>query len=143
MNILTCHCLSPHGSLPTLVSRWVLMGSVVLTGLLFTATASAQITPSRSLTAGGSPVATLEEQLINRLHATTEVQGEYIRYIVKLVDEQKLEARLVVAIEQYAIRRNPQYAFPYFERALRYEAAKRGVGLPALRHYQSTAGLRR
>ncbi len=123
--------------------RIVLVSSIVFAGAFATAPATAQITTSRSLSGGGSPVATLDEQLINRLRATTDVQEVYLRYIVKLVDQEKLEPRLVLAIERYARRRNPRYPFPYFERALRYEADKRGVTLPPIRHSQSTAYGRR
>lgn len=112
--------------------------AALLVGTLVAIPASAQITPSRSMS-GTTPVATLEEQLTNRLRATTDTQAEYIRLVVKLVDEKKLEARLVIAVEQYALRKNPRYPFPYFERALRYESAKRGVVLVPLRHFQSTA----
>lgn len=122
--------------------RPLLVYGALFVGALLAAPVSAQITPARSLSGGTGPVATLEEQLINRLRATTDAQAEYIRLVVKLVDEEKLEARLVVAIEQYAIRRNPRFPFPYFERALRYESAKRGVILTPLRHYQSTAHVR-
>ncbi len=111
--------------------------------LLIASEATAQITAPRILSADIDPTARLEEQLINRLHATTDDQADYLRHVVKLVEEGKLETRLVVAIERYALRRNPHYAFPYFERALRYEAAKRGVALATLRHFQSTADTRR
>lgn len=119
--------------------RCLIVSGALFVGALFAAPASAQITPSRSMSGSTAPVATLEEQLINRLRATTDTQAEYIRLVVKLVDEKKLDARLVVAVEQYAIRKNPRYPFPYFERALRYESAKRGVVLVPLRHFQSTA----
>jgi hypothetical protein len=46
--------------------------------------------------------------------------------------------KLVVAIERYAIRRNPQFPFPFFERAMRIEAAKRGVTLPESRQFATT-----
>ncbi|TWT56121.1 hypothetical protein [Allorhodopirellula solitaria] len=119
--------------------RVLLVGASFAASFLLVDTASAQITVARSMAGSESPVATLEEQLINRLHATTTVQADYLRHVAKLVDQKKLEARLVIAIEKYALHRNPRYAFPYFERALRYEAAKRGVALPSMRHYQSTS----
>lgn len=134
----------PDVQSPALTSmpRFLLVCGVLFAGTLFAAPVSAQITPSRSLSGGNAPVATLDEQLINRLRATTDAQADYIRLVVKLVDEKKLESRLVIAVERYAIRRNPRYPFPYFERALRYESAKRGVDLVPLRHYQSTAQAR-
>lgn len=128
--------------LATSLRRALLVWGASFAVALFAASASAQITPSRSLSGGTAPVATLDEQLINQLRATTDAQAEYIRMVVKLVDEKKLESRLVIAVERYAIRRNPRYPFPYFERALRYESAKRGVDLVPLRHYQSTAQAR-
>ena len=105
--------------------------------------ASAQITASRTLSSDIDPVARLEEQLINRLHATTDAQRAYIRSVVKLVDDRRLQLELVVAIERYALRRNQRYAFPFFERALRFEASKRGVALNSVRHFQSTADVQR
>ena len=123
---------------------YFLLRCILIAGCsLIASETTAQITTPRILSADIDPTARLEEQLINRLHATTDDQAEYLRHIVKLVEEGKLEARLVVAIERYALRRNPNYAFPYFERALRYEAAKRGVALATLRHFQSTADTRR
>ncbi|MBB3209363.1 hypothetical protein FHS27_005203 [Rhodopirellula rubra] len=132
-------CDANTARLPLSCIRWV-----VLIGCIgIVQTASAQITAPRILSADMDSTARLEERLINRLHATTETQAAYIRYVVKLVEEEKLETRLVVAIEQYAIRRNSRYAFPFFERALRYEAAKRGVALTSVRHFQSTAAPQR
>jgi hypothetical protein len=80
----------------------------------------------------------LQEQLINRLRATRDDQQAYIIFVVEQVQKGKLEAKLVVAIERYAMRRNRRYPFPFFERALRYEAAKRGVALPPIEHFNST-----
>jgi len=36
----------------------------------------------------------------------------------------------LIAIQRYAMRRNPQFPFPYFERAMRFEAEKVGIDLP-------------
>ncbi|MCM2371788.1 hypothetical protein [Aporhodopirellula aestuarii] len=128
-----------HGEInarsPISCIRWVVLAGC----LVVTCSASAQITTPRILSADMDSTARLEERLINRLHATTDAQAAYLRYVVKLVEEEKLETRLVVAIEQYALKRNSRYAFPFFERALRYEAAKRGIALKSIRHYQSTA----
>lgn len=95
----------------------------------------AQITGPRVTT---RPLATLEEQLTNRLKATTDERRDYVRLIVRNVENGRLESKLVVAVERYAIRRNPQFPFPFFERALRYEAAKIGVNLPSVRQFAST-----
>lgn len=88
----------------------------------------------------GDQIASLEDQLINRLRATEEQQRGYIRRIAMLVRQGQLEPRLVVAVYRYSIRRYPAYPFPYFERAMRYEAGKRGVSLPPVQIIASTAG---
>ena len=99
----------------------------------------AQITTPRTLSAEIDPIARLEEQLVNRLRATTVGQQAYIQQVVKLVDQNRLNLQLIVAIERYALRRNPQFALPFFERALRFEAGKRGVVVPSIRFFTSTA----
>lgn len=107
--------------------------------ILFGATAApAQITVPRILTAEGDRYANLQEQLTNRLRATREDQQAYIRFVVDKVRKEELQQSLVVAIERYAMRRHREYPFPFFERALRYEAAKRGVALPPVQHFAST-----
>ena len=68
--------------------------------------------------------ATLQDQLINRLRATREDQQAYINHVVEQVRLEKLQTSLVIAIERYAMRRNRHYPFPFFERALRYEASQ-------------------
>lgn len=98
----------------------------------------AQITPPRTLSAEIDRFATLEEQLVNRLRATREDQQAYIKFVVDQVRKGKLDVKLVVAIERYALRRNPHYPFPFFERALQFEARKRGVALPPVMHFNST-----
>ncbi len=102
-------------------------------------TATAQITAPRILSATPDRYANLEEQLINRLHATTEEQRAYLRFVVQKVQEDKLDVRLVVAVQQYAIKRHSQLPFLFFERALKVEAGKRGLALPAVQQFVSTA----
>ena len=92
-------------------------------------TAQAQITDKTAVPATGNRVATLEEQLINQLRATTEDRKAYIRLVVQLVNSGQFEQRYLLAIERYAIRKNSQFPFPYFERAMRFEADKRGIEL--------------
>jgi len=103
-----------------------------------TQVASAQITGPRILSASSERFANLEEQLTNRLRATATDQRGFIRFVVNQVREGRLESKLVVAIERYALRRNRNLPFLYFERALRYEASRRGVTLPAVRQFAST-----
>jgi hypothetical protein len=125
----------------TLLARKILIVSGILIGagfLVGSSTAQAQITVPRILTAEGDRYANLQEQLTNRLRATREDQQAYIRFVVEKVRKEELDQRLVVAIERYAMRRHREYPFPFFERALRYEAAKRGVALPPVKHFAST-----
>ena len=97
--------------------------------------AEAQITAPRSLSASVDRYATLEEQLVNRLRATAEDQRNYLTFVVQKVREGRLDLKLVVGIERYALRRNPSLPFLFFERALKYEAGKRGVVLPPVRQF--------
>lgn len=103
-----------------------------------TQVATAQITGPRILSASSQRFANLEEQLTNRLRATATDQRGFIRFVVNQVRDGRLEAKLVIAIERYALRRNRHLPFLYFERALHYEAERRGVILPAVRQFAST-----
>ncbi len=85
--------------------------------------------------------ASLSEYLVNRLRATTDDQQDYVRQIVKLVEDGKLEKRLVLALERYARRRSPYFPLPIYERALRYEAGKRGVAVPTLQEIVARNGV--
>jgi hypothetical protein len=98
--------------------------------------AEAQIISSGPLGTQGDSTAKLYERLVNRLHATTQPQQDYLQEITKRVNQRKLDLRLVVAVERYAIRRDPHYPFPFFERALMYEAKKRGITLPSIKLFQ-------
>ena len=97
-----------------------------------------QITSPRVLSSSRSTSATLEEQLLNRLKATRDDQRAYIKHVVAMTTAGKLDRKLVIAVERYALRRNAKYPFPFFERALKYEAAKRRVQLPTVRNFAST-----
>jgi hypothetical protein len=116
----------------------ILKLAVLVAALTVTPVVVAQITSPRVLSSGRATSATLEEQLVNRLRATRDDQRAYVKHVVALTKAGKLERKLVVAVERYAIRRNSQYPFPFFERALKYEAAKRRVVLPAVKNFAST-----
>lgn len=75
-------------------------------------------------------VATLNDQLVAGLRATRPEQKEFIAKVVRAVDEKRLDHQLVSAVFVWSRRRWPPMPFPYFERAMRIEAAKRGVALP-------------
>jgi len=117
--------------------RLVVWIPVTVLAVVFSAnTASAQLSVGLPLAQRTDTVAELEERLVNRLRATRADQKAYLEQIVQLVDQRKLPLSLVVAIERYALRRNPHYPFPFFERALNYQARKRGVTLPSILHFQ-------
>ena len=119
--------------MPSPAVRIARRSAVLVFSLVLSSTAAppamAQITAPRTLSSG-DPIASLEEQLINRLHASSDSQRVFLRRISNLVRQQKLDQRLVVAVYHYALQRNPHLPFPFFERAIRFEASKRGVALP-------------
>lgn len=124
---------------PSSRRRWVI-GVCFTLGFLVSASkpATAQITVPRVLSTTPDRYATLEEQLINRLRATAEDQKAYLRFVVNKVRDNQLDLKLVIAVQQYAIKRNPQLPFLFFERALKVEAGKRGVSLPPVRQFATT-----
>ncbi len=99
-------------------------------------TCQAQITQPRILSATPDRYANLQEQLTNRLRATTEEKQAYIRRLVKLVRQKKLDIKLVVAIERKALEQRPAFPFPYFEQAIKIEAAKRKVIVPTVGEFE-------
>ncbi|TWU46274.1 hypothetical protein Poly51_56700 [Rubripirellula tenax] len=119
--------------------RVALMLIAAATAFGVSTNAAAQIvSPSLTVTPR-DPIATLSDQLINRLHATQQDQREYLAIVLGKVKSGALDARLVVAIQRYAIKRNSSFPFPFFERAMQYEAAKRGVKLPTYHEVASTS----
>ncbi|TWT79373.1 hypothetical protein CA13_07730 [Planctomycetes bacterium CA13] len=105
-------------------------------------TATAQIPTRTTAIAGPNRYATLEDQLVNRLHATTDQQRAYLHYIVKQVKLGKLDIKLVVAMERYALRRRPDFPMPFFERAMKAQADKIGLALPPIQSFLTTRTLR-
>lgn len=101
-----------------------------------TVTSQAQIAPPRIQTQDTDRLDNLQDQLINRLRATTIPQQDYIRRLVQLVRDGKLQERLVRAIERKSLGRRPAFPFPYFEQAIKYEATKRGVIVLTVREFE-------
>jgi hypothetical protein len=118
--------------------RWVkiITATFVVTAVLV-ATTEAQITAPRILSASPDRFVKLQEQLINRLRATTEDKQAYIRRLVALVRNKKLDVKLVVAIERKALQSRPAFPFPYFEQAIKIEAAKRNVRVPTVVEFEA------
>ena len=101
----------------------------------------AQLTDPRIESATESRTATLEEILINQLRATTDDRKVFLRLIVQLVDSGQFEQVQVIAISRWAIRKNPRFPFPYFERAMRFEAEKRDIELPPVQLLAGSAAV--
>ncbi len=112
--------------------------AAVLFSLLIAEESQAQITVPRILSTQPDRLANLKEQLTNRLRATRNDQKAFINHAVELVRQGRLNRSLVVALERYSLRRNSSYPFPFFERALRYESAKRGVAVPMVKQFATT-----
>ncbi len=84
----------------------------------------AQIVAPSVVVSPNDPMATLSDQLINQLRATRQDQRDYIAIVIEKVNAKKLDTRLIIAVKRYAMKRNPAFPFPYFERALQYESAE-------------------
>lgn len=93
---------------------------------LWPASGQAQIVPP----AERSQVATLADQLINRLRATTEDRQSFLRLVAAKAEIGQFDRGKVLAFERYAMRKNPRFPFPHFERAMRAESYRLGVYLP-------------
>lgn len=118
------------------MSRWL-----KITVLTFVVTATmmvnsrGEITPDRNSAVHNSVIANLERQLTVRLKATTEDRKAYIRRLVRLVKDGKVELKLVLGLERVAIRRRAAFPFLFFEKAMKVEAGKRGVSVPTVKEY--------
>jgi len=115
---------------PISINAVLVVAIVGLAVLASASTSQAQLTTRRVMSATDDKVASLDEQLINQLRATTEDRKAFIRMVVLLVDQERFEKGHLIAIQRYAMRRNPDFPFPYFERAMRFEAEKVGITLP-------------
>ncbi|MEM9644481.1 MAG: hypothetical protein AAF989_05770 [Planctomycetota bacterium] len=112
-----------------------------VTGALWTIApvpCEAQVTVGQKLSALPRETATLEEQLTNRLRAVTDDQRAFVKHIVRLVEQKRLDIKLVVAVERYALKRNRTLPFPYFERVIRFQAERRGITVPTVRQFANT-----
>jgi hypothetical protein len=78
---------------------------------------------------GGAEVISLEDQLKTGLKARRPEETEFIAEVARLVDTGRLPRKLVDSTFTWAMRRRQTYPFPAFERALRLQADRLGVGL--------------
>ncbi len=104
--------------------------------------AHAQIT--RPITPrGGNQTASLYDILVSNLKATTPDQQTFLVRVVEETNNKRLDQGLALAVMRYAQHKHSAYPFPYFERAIRVEAAKRRVSLPAISVVVTTTTPRR
>jgi hypothetical protein len=78
---------------------------------------------------GGGRVISLEDQLNTGLKTRRPEETEFVEEVARLVNEGKLPRKLVDSTFSWAVRRRQTYPFPAFERALRLQADRLGVGL--------------
>jgi len=71
----------------------------------------------------------LEDQLKTGLRARSPEDVAFIKDVVSRVQRGELPAKLVNSTYIWAIQHQRKYPFPAFERALRIQADKLGVGL--------------
>ena len=104
--------------------------SAFLLLLAWRGSSSSIVAHERMASAGALPpaieVADLQDQLENGLRARLPSEFAFIRRVVEMVRADQLPLDLVVGTFQWARRKKP-YPFPYFERALRTLAARRGI----------------
>lgn len=121
------------------LSLHLFIATTLLTSVVVTSRElNAQTNAPQISTVAVDPFQVLEDQLRSRLRATSREQRGYINFVVKQVKEGRLDMRLVVGVQRYAIRRRADFPFPFFERALRVEAAKRNIILPGVQTFAST-----
>lgn len=128
------------------MSRWIKIAAAVVlfTSLAISATTQAQIAPRRDPTQPRDRFTMLEDRLINRLRAVKFEQQAYIRRLVNLVRNRRLQERMVTAIEKKSLEKRPVFPFPYFEQAIKFEGAKRGVVVLTVAEFEhAQANLRR
>ncbi|MEO1526020.1 MAG: hypothetical protein AAFX06_11330 [Planctomycetota bacterium] len=118
----------------------VLLSCVFALTVLLGGECQAQITTPQILSAQTNKRATIEDYLINRLRATTDDQKAYVREILQLVDQRRLDLKLVLALQRRARAKRPHFPLPIFEQTIRFEGRKRGVAVPTLQEIVARNG---
>ncbi len=75
----------------------------------------------------GVNIADLQQQLNSMLKARRPLEFEFIDRVVQLVTEKQFSVGMVKSISQWAVRKNKNIPFPYFQRAMRILAQRQGV----------------
>ncbi len=77
----------------------------------------------------GRGAATLQDQLVKGLRATTAEQKQYAETVAAAVDAGRLPRGMVNQVYRWALERNPKVPFPYFQYALNIVSRRRGITL--------------
>ena len=85
----------------------------------------AQTAPRVQQSASGRSI-TLKQLLERGLRARRPEEFAFVNRVVRLVQQQRLSEKLVKSTYNWARKKRP-YPFPYFERALKVQAAKQGI----------------
>ena len=124
----------------TMLNRLTFTLAIIVLNVAMPVWCTAQVTGGNRTLVTPSKKASFSDYLIVKLKATTEEQKSYVRVVAKLTELKRLDKGLVLAMERYAGRKNPQFPLPVFERAMRFEAAKRGVPIPTIKEIVARNG---
>ncbi len=121
--------LGKQGGLPVMreVAAALMLLAVARTGAAIDSTPSG--TPAQ-VSGGQKGIVRLEDQLVAGLRATRPDQRAFLRKIAEHVEKGAMDKVRVNAIFDWSRKVNPKYPFPYFERAMRFDAKKTGLDLP-------------
>ncbi len=75
-------------------------------------------------------IAPLSDQLTQGLRAITPEQKQFVAVTVAYVDQGVIPRAMVNLVYRWALERNAQVPFPYFEYAMRTLSKRRGIILP-------------
>jgi len=109
-----------------MMHRFVLL---LISGVLLSLSIAGPNQPAWAIDSGGSQVADLKQTLDYGLKARLPSEFEFIRLVVKRVEEKKLPRSMVLRTFTWARGRSDKMPFPYFQFALRNQAKKIGVDL--------------
>jgi len=99
----------------------------IVLALLLGVTLPAAARAGEGVTAG--TVLGLEDRLMTGLRVRRPEDAAFIEEVARLVRSGELPAKLVDSTYLWALGRQRKYPFPVFERALRIQAERLGVGL--------------
>jgi hypothetical protein len=85
---------------------------------------------SAELNRGNRNTVPLIDQLTNGLRVSRPSDIQFLKVVVFKVEKGELPQGMINLVYRWAIRRNPQIPFPYFQLAMRELSRRRGVELP-------------